>query len=642
MMANIRERFSELIGRQLSQLSNCNHNSKRNSFIESKQQIHSTNGSFINRYLNGKLNKSHPDILCGKTCYDLPVKEVHKLSNKLVTASTGPGGGLTLVNRRSKPFDLTDPDVDFIDEDYNESNNSLPFLKNENINGIISKSNENNDKNKNNNNRDNINEENWEQKPSIISSETESFHKSATLALGEEIAGIANWDSGTDNAYGMATTLYECHPSTKEKAGEPIADAFGLCVRENSAIMALADGVNWGEKSCLAARCAVHGAIDYLNKALYSEGSRIENTMDIFVALLRSFNAAHNLILQENGLLTTLCTGTQTHLLSQYLIATNDESLKNSDRFIVCTCNVGDSLAYVYNEKHGVREITQGSHDIYSMRDMRDALGALGPVDGTNPELNNLTVAMTVVERGDIVFLTSDGISDNFDPVVGKFAIPKKDKPYSSKANGASSETSNDVRKSRLKRSNSNPDRDSAHRPANVRKSRLKRSNSNPDRDSAHRPAPNPDLPVVSAEQRHELSLLRMEDLLLNGVNENDSRCTTAKSLCHLMIDFSMKLTTAKRRILEDPELYEKDDQFGQYEQRERRRRVGNRLALVPGKLDHASVVAYKVAFYGKCKEQVFDENHCASEDRYNLKTRATLARFESQEDFSDLSESTI
>jgi len=121
------------------------------------------------------------------------------------------------VNRRSKPFDLTDPDVDFIDEDYNESNNSLPFLKNENINAIISKSNENNDKNKNNHNRDN--EENWEQKPSIISSETESFHKSATLALGEEIAGIANWDSGTDNAYGMATTLYECHPSTKEKAG---------------------------------------------------------------------------------------------------------------------------------------------------------------------------------------------------------------------------------------------------------------------------------------------------------------------------------------------------------------------------------------------------------------------------------------
>lgn len=52
------------------------------------------------------------------------------------------------------------------------------------------------------------------------------------------------------------------------------------------------------------------------------------------------------------------------------------------------------------------------------MRDMRDALGALGPVDGQNPELNNLTCSMTEVESGDIVFITSDGVSDNFDPVV--------------------------------------------------------------------------------------------------------------------------------------------------------------------------------------------------------------------------------
>lgn len=33
---------------------------------------------------------------------------------------------------------------------------------------------------------------------------------------------------------------------------------------------------------------------------------------------------------------------------------------------------------------------------------------------------------------GDIVFLTSDGISDNFDPVVGKFCIPKKPERSSS------------------------------------------------------------------------------------------------------------------------------------------------------------------------------------------------------------------
>ena len=175
-----------------------------------------------------------------------------------------------------------------------------------------------------------------------------------------------------------------------------------------------------------------------------------------------------------------------------------------------------------------------------------------------------------------------------------------------------------------------------------MRKSRLKRSNSNPDRDSAHRPAPIPDLPIVAAHQRHELTLLRMEDLIMNGVNENDKRCTSAKRLCQLMTEFSMKLTTAKRRILEDPDLYDNEDNsFGQYEQRQRRRRVGDKLAMVPGKLDHASIVAYKVAFYGPYKEQVFDHNS-KSEDRYNLRAKATLARFESQEDCSDLSESTI
>lgn len=61
-----------------------------------------------------------------------------------------------------------------------------------------------------------------------------------------------------------------------------------------------------------------------------------------------------------------------------------------------------------------------GSHDTQTMRDMRDALGALGPVNGTKPELGNLTISMTVCEPGDVVFLASDGITDNFDPVVGK------------------------------------------------------------------------------------------------------------------------------------------------------------------------------------------------------------------------------
>lgn len=61
--------------------------------------------------------------------------------------------------------------------------------------------------------------------------------------------------------------------------GDPIADSFGIVARENSAILCLADGVNWGERSRRASRCAVHGCVDYLNRALYSSAGAVENTM---------------------------------------------------------------------------------------------------------------------------------------------------------------------------------------------------------------------------------------------------------------------------------------------------------------------------------------------------------------------------
>lgn len=51
-------------------------------------------------------------------------------------------------------------------------------------------------------------------------------------------------------------------------SGNPVADVFGLIARENCCMLALADGVNWGDRARLAARCAVRGAIDHLNENL--------------------------------------------------------------------------------------------------------------------------------------------------------------------------------------------------------------------------------------------------------------------------------------------------------------------------------------------------------------------------------------
>lgn len=54
---------------------------------------------------------------------------------------------------------------------------------------------------------------------------------------------------------------------------------------------------------------------------------------------------------------------------------------------------------------------------------MRDALGALGPVDGIKPELSNLTLSITTLQKGDIILVASDGLTDNFDPNVCKFTV---------------------------------------------------------------------------------------------------------------------------------------------------------------------------------------------------------------------------
>lgn len=62
-----------------------------------------------------------------------------------------------------------------------------------------------------------------------------------------------------------------------------------------------------------------------------------------------------------------------------------------------------------------------------------------------------------------------------------------------------------------------------------------------------------------------------------------------------------MRITAAKRRILEDTDLYYAQNKDGQLiqlskqEQRTRRVKTLDKVSMIPGKLDHATVVAYVV-----------------------------------------------
>lgn len=132
----------------------------------------------------------------------------------------------------------------------------------------------------------------------------------------------------------------------------------------------------------------MHGCLHYLNKTIFNDlkpfenlvktdikdikcetplhdlrDSHITNTREVFICLLRAFNCAHDLILENNGMLTTLTVAVVLPLKQSNVSKVNDENHRQSqenDTYICCVCNVGDTLAYVYSHKYGIRELTKG------------------------------------------------------------------------------------------------------------------------------------------------------------------------------------------------------------------------------------------------------------------------------------------
>ncbi|KAG8235341.1 hypothetical protein J437_LFUL015849 [Ladona fulva] len=290
--------------------------------------------------------------------------------------------------------------------------------------------------------------------------------------LRREIAGVrGGWQRWNRKAYGIAKSLYERHPVSGRVAGSPVADAFAIVARKDSALLALADGVNWGPKAATAARAALHGSLRHLHVALYNPPTSnigVKDTKVYFLAL-------------SAVIIWMACARFCINPSSEG----KGESAKRSSR------------------AGGGASSNRGESSIPTSKSTGNVVGETGP---------------------------------------GR-----------------------------------------------------------------------PKLPVVEAHQRHALTLLRMEDLLVNGVSGEGApeKGLDAVDLCHRLVEFATRLTAAKRHILEDPELYvdEAEGLTGapaKAEQRGRRRKVCERLASVPGKLDHASVVAYVVGeFTGE--EEVVD-----------------------------------
>lgn len=92
------------------------------------------------------------------------------------------------------------------------------------------------------------------------------------------------------------------------------------------------------------------------------------STQEVFISLLRSLWEGHGCILEVGGALSTLTIAVVLPLAkdSSAGVQNGVEEGELCEKYVVCACNVGDSLGYVYSKKHGVREFTLGKYFFYN------------------------------------------------------------------------------------------------------------------------------------------------------------------------------------------------------------------------------------------------------------------------------------
>jgi len=147
----------------------------------------------------------------------------------------------------------------------------------------------------------------------------------------------------------------------------------------------------------------------------------LDNTRYAVGLMLQALLAAHNSIIKGVSEEEMFQVGTTTIAGGVVIRAEPDNKPSNtaavpSTKWIFVSCSLGDCKAYLLSSKKGtLEEITAGNRQ--NVSNASDCGGRLGPhLQGGSPDLRNLAVRLQECESGDILFLCTDGVHDNFDP----------------------------------------------------------------------------------------------------------------------------------------------------------------------------------------------------------------------------------
>ena len=260
------------------------------------------------------------------------------------------------------------------------------------------------------------------------------------------------------------------------------------------------------------------------------------DTQALTRVIRESFDAAQARIIEYEGATTTLSVA----------VVCEMESAVHNKSWALCVVSVGDSPCLVWkHRKQVVQEVTLLTEE-GKERDVRDCGGCLGANVGTEPDLSNLMCYFVPVAKGDVVFLVSDGIYDNFDPVILLQGLTECERQKRSAENAS-----------------------------------LLR-----------------DLPVLTMRQRQEHQVQLVTEQLKKATPDSGEASLDASTVTKALIQHARDVTNSKRNYLEHGCSDIDSSNLSTHAKAKKKSEVLNTL---PGKMDHASIVAYKVG--GPLKE---------------------------------------
>lgn len=189
------------------------------------------------------------------------------------------------------------------------------------------------------------------------------------------------------------------------REGDPNADHYRIEVFNSFAIACVADGCGWGRRQSLASLDASEIFVEYLKKNVQD----FRTLKNAGIHLIKSLEEAHIGTIERAKERGDDSAGTTT-ILGGVLVRAKHAGVWCWNFVYI---NLGDCKVFKYSlrEDRIVDLIAERSRPSEKADDPGGRIGSQ-PL----PDIRNLYVDSEICEDGDILFLVSDGVHDNFDP----------------------------------------------------------------------------------------------------------------------------------------------------------------------------------------------------------------------------------